>query len=69
LTPDEFDVLERAVIDRRRLAIFRRGDELVVRPIRLFLRQGREVLEAEHPSTGDRIEVLLDDLDGVEVVR
>jgi hypothetical protein len=69
LTPHEFDVLERAVLDRRRLAIFRRGAELVVRPIRLFLRHGREVLEAEHPSTGDRIEVFLDDLDGVEVVR
>jgi hypothetical protein len=69
LTPNEFDVLERAVMDGRRLAIVRRGTELVVKPIRIFLRQGREMLEAEHPSTGDRIQVLIDDLESVEVVR
>ena len=68
LTPADFDRLERAVADGRRIALIKQGRELVVLPERLVVRGGREVLEARHPTTGDVITVRLDDLDGFEIV-
>jgi WYL domain len=68
LTPDQFDRLERAVDEGRRISVVRRGHELVVVPIRLFVRGGREIVEARHPTTGDILSFRLDDVDSVEVV-
>lgn len=68
LTPAEYDRLERAIMDRRRIALVRHGREVVVVPIRLFLRDGREVIEARHPTTGYLIATVIEDLDSIEVV-
>lgn len=68
LTPSEYDRLERAVMDGRRIALVRHGREMVVMPLRLFMRGGREVIEARHPTTGDLITRVIEDLDAVEVV-
>ena len=68
LTPREYDRLERAIMDGRRIALVRQGRELVVVPLRLFLRDGREVIEARHPTTGDVITSVIDELQAVEIV-
>jgi hypothetical protein len=68
LSPSEFDRLERAIMDGRRIALVRQGREMVVVPLRLFLRNGREVIEARHPTTGDLITRTIEELDAVEIV-
>jgi hypothetical protein len=68
LTPAEYDRLERAVMDGRRIALVRHGREVVVVPLRLFLRDGREVIEARHPTTGYLLSAIIDELDSIEVV-
>lgn len=65
----QYDALERAITDGTRIAVFRRGTEYVVVPIRLRLEGGREALEARHPTTGERLKLWLDEVDGLEVVR
>ena len=55
-------------MDGRRIALVRQGRELVVIPLRLFLRDGREVIEARHPTTGDIITRVIEDLDGLEIM-
>jgi hypothetical protein len=64
----QYEVLEQAVAKGLRIAIARRGTEFVVVPERLRLVTGREVLDARHPSTGDRLTLFLDELDTVEPV-
>ena len=68
LTPREYDQLERAVMDGKRVALVRQGRDVVVIPLRLFMRNGREVIEARHPTTGDLITRVIEDLDAVEFV-
>jgi hypothetical protein len=68
-TPDEYDALERAITHRTRVALYRRGRELVVLPVRLRIDGGREILEATHPSTGEPIWWFLDDLERIEAAR
>ena len=68
LSPAEYDRLERAIMDGRRIALVRQGRDVVVIPLRLFLQNGREVIEARHPTTGDIITRVIDDLDAVEIV-
>ena len=68
LTPSDYDRLERAVQHGRRVALVRQGRELVVVPLRLYMRGGREVIEARHPTTGDLLTAVIEDLDGLEVV-
>jgi hypothetical protein len=55
-------------MDGRRIALVRQGRETVVVPLRLFIRAGREVIEARHPTTGDLITTVIEDLDAVEIV-
>lgn len=69
LTHQHYDQLERAVADGRRIAVQRRGTEYVVVPARLAIRNGREVIEANNPTTGDNMTLYLDEVDGIEVVR
>jgi hypothetical protein len=68
LTPPDYDSLERAIADGRRIAVIRRGREVVVLPLALRLAGGRELIEARHPTTGDPIVFAVDDIDGFEVV-
>jgi hypothetical protein len=69
LTTKEYDTLERAITRGERLSVQRRGTEYVVIPSRLFLQGGREAIEAVHPTTGDRIVLVLDEIERFEVVR
>ena len=69
-TTAQYDALERAITDGRRLAVRRRGrGEVVVVPRALRLVAGRERIDATHPTTGDRLDLYVDDIDGFEVVR
>ncbi len=70
LTTKQYDQLERAIVDGRRIAVHRPGNrEVVVVPRRMRLVGGREMIEATHPTTGDRLELYVDEIDGFEVVR
>jgi hypothetical protein len=68
LTSAQYDALERAIADGRRLSVWRRGTEFVVVVDRLRLNDGREALEAHHPTTGERLTLFIDELEGIEVV-
>ena len=69
-TTAQYDALERAITDGRRLAVRRAGKgEVVVVPKALRLIAGRERLDATHPTTGDRLDLYVDEIDGFEVVR
>jgi hypothetical protein len=68
LSPAQYDVLERAIATGGRIAVMRRGIELVILPLRLRVVAGREALDARHPSTGDELSVFIDELDTVEPV-
>jgi hypothetical protein len=65
---EQYDALERAVVEGKRVAIFRRGTEYVVVPQRLTQRGGREIIETRNPTTGDRQTFFLDEVDGFDVV-
>ena len=69
LNAAQYDALERAIADGRRLSVWRRGTEFLVVVDRLHLIDGREALEAHHPTTGDRLTLYIDELEGIEVVR
>ena len=68
LSVNEYDRLERAIIDRKRVALRRSGREYLVIPERLRLEKGREVITTRHPSTGYKMELFVDELEGVEPV-
>ncbi|HJP86879.1 MAG TPA: hypothetical protein VJ852_12870 [Gemmatimonadaceae bacterium] len=68
-THKEYDLLERAISNGKRIAAYRRGTEYVVLPTRLRVISGREAVEATHPTTGDEITLYLDEMDSFEVVR
>ena len=68
LTTKQYDALERAITDGARIAIYRRGTEYIVIPERIRLLLGREAIEAQNPTTGDRLTLFLDEMDAVEVV-
>ena len=69
LSVAEYDRLERAITDRKRLALQRRGREYLVIPESLHLDKGREVIATRHPSTGHRMELFVDELDSVKAVE
>jgi hypothetical protein len=68
LSTRQYNLLERAISDGRRIVVYRRGSEFVVRPESLGHRAGRESIETVQPATGDRMTIYLDDLEGFEVV-
>jgi len=69
LTHEQYDALERAVTRGTRVAISRKGrPESVIVPLTLHLRDGREAIEARHPTTGHDLTIYLDEVDGIEVV-
>jgi len=67
-SPGDYDRLERAITERSRIQLVRRGSELVILPERLRTEFGEEVLTARHPGTGDRLEVPLEEIDRFDVV-
>lgn len=69
LSTKQYDMLERAIAEGSRLSIWRRGTEFLVIPERLRLVEGRELIEARHPSTGHRLELFIEEIDGFEVVK
>jgi hypothetical protein len=68
LNTAQYDALERAIADRKRLSVWRRGNEYVIVVDRLRVTGGREALEAHHPTTGDKLVLYVDELEGIEVV-
>jgi antitoxin (DNA-binding transcriptional repressor) of toxin-antitoxin stability system len=69
LTHEQYDMLERAVIRGTRVAVFRKGrPESLIVPLSLHLRDGREAIEARHPTTGHDLTIYLDDVERIEVV-
>lgn len=68
LSPKDYDRLERAVLDGKRIAIVRQGRETILVPRRMFVRNGREVIEATHPTTGDPLDIVIDFVDSLEVL-
>ena len=68
LNTAQYDALERAISDGRRLSVWRRGSEFLVVVDRLRVTGGREALEAHHPTTGDKLTLFIDELEGIEVV-
>ncbi len=69
LTHEQYDILERAIADGRRIVINRRGTEYVVVPKSLRLTDGRELIESVHPTTGDDFDFYIDELDSIQVVK
>jgi len=65
----QYDLLERAIMNGKRITAFRRGTEYVVVPTRLRMISGREAVDATHPTTGDEITLYLDEMDSFEIVR
>ena len=68
LTATQYDALERAITEKRRIAVIRRGTEYVVVPSHLAVERGREAIHANHPS-GAVMTFYLDELESFEVVR
>jgi hypothetical protein len=69
LSVAQYDALERAIVDQRRVSVLRRGTEYIVIPERIVVRKGREAIIARHPNTGDALTIYLDETDRLEVVR
>lgn len=69
MTAAQYDALERAIVDRSRVALRHNGSELVVVPEKIVLRNGRELLVTQNPSSGLELLLLVDDIERLEVVR
>jgi hypothetical protein len=69
-TTKQYDALERAIIDGKRISVYRAGKrEVVVLPRRLRVAAGRELIEATHPTTGDSLTIDIDEIERFEVVE
>lgn len=69
LTVSEYDALEDAIRDGRRIVVRRMRQDVVVVPLRLVIRNRREAIEARHPTTGDRVVLMIDEAERIEVIR
>ena len=69
LTPAEYDALEHAIVNAKRVVVMRRGTEYVIVPLRLRTEGRHEIIEARNPTTGDALAFSLEDIDTVHVVR
>ena len=68
LTPDALDALERAVRERRRVALRRRGTEYVVVAERLDTSGRDEIFAGRLPMTGEVLPFRLRDLESFAVL-
>ena len=64
----QYERLERAVTRGQRIIVFRRGTEFIVIPLSLRTRDGRELIEARNPTTGDMLDLFLDEVESIEIV-
>ncbi len=69
MTAAQYDALERAIVDRSRVALRLNGAELVVIPQAIRLKAGRELLVTQNPSSGLPMLINIDDIERLEVVR
>ncbi len=69
MTAAQYDALERAIVDRTRVAIRINGAEMVLIPERIKLQNGRELLVTQNPSSGLPLLLKIDDIERLEVVR
>lgn len=69
MTAAQYDALERAIVNRSRVAIRLNGAEMVVIPEGIELKGGREMLLTQNPSSGLPLLVEIDDIERLEVVR
>jgi hypothetical protein len=69
VTSAQYDALERAIVDRSRVAIRINGAEMVVIPEKIVMKDGRELLVTQNPSSGLELLLKIDDIDRLEVVR
>ena len=69
LTHRDYELLEHAIATATRVAVMRRGTEYVIVPRRLRLADGREAVDAMHPTTGHALTLYVDEFDSVELVR
>jgi hypothetical protein len=69
LTARQYDDLERAVRDGKKVSVMRRGTEYVIVPLALKLRSGKEALEAQNPTTGDSMVIFVDDIESFFIIR
>jgi hypothetical protein len=69
LTHEQYDRIERAVLNGTRVVLQRRGKrEYVIVPMRLRVEGGREVIDARNPTTGHDLTIYLDEVDSIEPV-
>ena len=68
LTPEALDALERAVRERQRVALRRRGTEYVVVAQRLETSGRDDILVGRLPMTGDMLRFRLRDLESFAVL-
>ncbi len=67
-SPERLDQLERAVRDRRRVALSRRGSEFIVVAVALRSNGRQDVLVGHLPMTGEELEFVLEEMDWFQVV-
>lgn len=68
LSPERLDQLERAVRDRRRVALSRRGSEFIVVAVAVRSNGRQDVLVGNLPMTGEELEFVLEEIDWFQVV-
>jgi hypothetical protein len=68
LNTRQYDALESAIINGRRISVRRRGTEYVGVPKKLWSEGQREAMSILHPTTGELITIFLDEIDRLEVV-
>lgn len=68
LNHKQYDALESAITNGRRISIRRRGTEYVGIPKKLWSEGQREAVSVLHPTTGEEITVYLDEIDRLDVV-
>jgi hypothetical protein len=67
-TPTALNRLERAIDEKLRVQIRRRGTEVTLVPEELRHAYGGEILLGQHLGTGDRITVPLDEVESFTVL-
>ncbi len=69
-THEQYDRLERAVMNGTRLIFQRKGRrEYLIIPLAFRVENGRELVEARNPTTGHDLVIYLDEVDSIELVK
>ncbi len=68
LSHEQYNLIERAIMHRTRLAVVRLGREYIVTPLALRTSDGREAIETRNPTTGHDLTIYLDEIERVEAV-